>query len=444
MAGVYEFCILCVLWVCLEGVSATASLCDAVSWSVVSTSQPLHQAIKTDNLLQCMHVCKYIPRCNSVTYDVSRKACALHVERGQQHEPQRKIFNSICELATTVHGPCDDNPCNSLQCIPIGATYICLDLLQCPVTASPENGNMTYHGHTVLSSRQLVCDKGYEPTGATDGTCTTDGAWDNAGVTCKQIDCGIPPAVTGTSVDYTTTAYGSTATYKCNAWMSFPGGTKTKTASCSLTGSWTGTKSQCENDVVLIDGWVLVFRITAGINVFSYDVWMNSSIYHDYPADRDDIMPGCRSINSSLPCDLHFRSKVLNEWRSLRISQVKVLLTAGGKEKAMIVFNGTDTDKENWFISRRVLSSTWTGLAASSIFSIKGWRTRRFYINYSLGRCSQDSGWLAVLDSEPVCAEYRFPNGPTIMYSPHAEESLISTEYEKADAMAILVKLDSL
>ncbi|XP_046563705.1 uncharacterized protein LOC124272539 [Haliotis rubra] len=444
MAGVYEFCVLYLLWVYGDGVSATASPCDTVSWSVVSPSQPLHQGIKTDNLLQCMHVCKYIPRCNSVTYDVSRRDCALHDEPGQPNEPQKKIFNSICELATAVHGPCDDNPCNNVQCIPIGATYICLDILQCLVTASPENGNMTYHGHTALSRRQLVCDEGYEPTGATDGTCTTDGTWDNAGVTCKEIDCGIPPAVTGASVDYTATVYGSTTTYTCNAWMSFPGGTKAKTASCSLTGSWTRIENQCESDVVLIDGWVLVFRISAGINVFSYDVWMNSSIYHDYPADRDDVMPGCRSINSSLPCDLHFRSKILNEWSSLNISQVKVLLIAGSKEKATIVFNGKDSDKENWFTSSRVSSSTWTGLGSSRIFRINGWRTRRFYINYFLGKCTQDSGWLVVLDSEPVCSEYTFPNGPTIMYSPLAEKSLISTEYKKADAMAILVKLDSL
>ncbi|XP_071083329.1 uncharacterized protein [Haliotis cracherodii] len=442
MAGVYVFFVLLILWLYCE--AATASLCDTVSWSAVSPAQPLHQGIKTNNLLQCMHVCKYIPKCNSVTYDVSRRDCDLHAEPGVQQEPQRKIFDSICKLGTAVHGPCDGSPClNNAQCIPVGTTYICLDILTCPVTASPENGNMTYHGNTVLSRRQLVCDVGYEVTGPAEGTCTTDGTWDNAGVTCQGLDCGIPPAMTGATVDYAATRYGSTATYTCEALMSFPGGTKKKRTSCSQSGSWTLIQKQCETDVVLIDGWALVFRISAGINVFSYDVWMNSSVYHDHPLDRKDVMPGCRSLNSSLPCDLHFRSKALNEWTSLNIIQVKILLIAEAQVKAVIVFDGKNSNKENWFTSSRVVSSSWSDLYSSTIFRITGWQTRRFYINYFLGKCAEDSGWLVVLDREPLCSSYTFPKGPTIMYSPVSGKSLIASEYQKADAMAILVKLGS-
>jgi hypothetical protein len=55
--------------------------------------------------------------------------------------------------------------------------------------------------------------------------------------------------------------------------------------------------------------------------------------------------------------------------------QVKVAIYNNGVEKANIIFNAVGADKNSWFTSDRIISSTWTDIktAQKEIFSLAGY-----------------------------------------------------------------------
>ena len=82
-----------------------------------------------------------------------------------------------------------------------------------------------------------------------------------------------------------------------------------------------------------------------------------------------------------------------------------------------IVFNATNSDKEDWFSANRVISSPWIDLSSNppTYFTLTGLSKRPFYIAGPHNTCGTDSGWLVVHGT--VCPwEQRFPS-ETVMYS---------------------------
>ena len=75
-------------------------------------------------------------------------------------------------------------------------------------------------------------------------------------------------------------------------------------------------------DFVWFDDWILAFRATAGIGRPVYDAWTHVGHHDDDPMTRDNLPCGCVTINGSLPCDRHYRSRLLDTWPSASIDEV--------------------------------------------------------------------------------------------------------------------------
>eukprot|EP00058_Branchiostoma_floridae_P027369 XP_002612860.1 hypothetical protein BRAFLDRAFT_67190 [Branchiostoma floridae] len=130
--------------------------------------------------------------------------------------------------------------------------------------------------------------------------------------------------------------------------------------------------------------WLEVFSTVKGTGQRVYDAWSAG--------------PGQQVLHNKCP--------VVEQWGSLNIQRVKVVLenSSGNVE---LVFNGTNTDKFNWFSKSNLLSSPWSDIytETQNVFSIQGIqhsnigiRSRSFYINRNWGGCDNDEGWLLVAD----------------------------------------------
>ncbi|KAI8478075.1 hypothetical protein Bbelb_441960, partial [Branchiostoma belcheri] len=120
----------------------------------------------------------------------------------------------------------------------------------------------------------------------------------------------------------------------------------------------------------------------------------------------------------------HYKCPVVDQWESLNIQRVKVVLESS-EGNVELIFNGTNTDKFNWFSKSRLLSSPWNDVNTEpqNVFSIEGVpnEKRSFYINRNWGGCLQDAGWLVVADGGPLvqCEWERAPEDqlPYIRFS---------------------------
>ena len=87
-------------------------------------------------------------------------------------------------------------------------------------------------------------------------------------------------------------------------------------------------------------------------------------------------------------------------------------------EVLSILFNATESNKENWYSINRMTESPWTDLNNNpppTYFSIFGQSDRRFYVSDPHKDCDSDTGWLSII-SHHCAYEKRFVN-TTVMYS---------------------------
>ncbi|XP_028660730.2 sushi domain-containing protein 1 isoform X3 [Erpetoichthys calabaricus] len=92
------------------------------------------------------------------------------------------------------------------------------------------------------------CMRGhYEAGGKNFSTCLTNGSWDNASLLCKEIDCGPPPSVLHASVVWTNgSRLDSVAHYQCSfGYHSIGGRTYSK---CGMRGIWDEVSLSCNGE----------------------------------------------------------------------------------------------------------------------------------------------------------------------------------------------------
>eukprot|EP00058_Branchiostoma_floridae_P021196 XP_002606686.1 hypothetical protein BRAFLDRAFT_72547 [Branchiostoma floridae] len=190
--------------------------------------------------------------------------------------------------------------------------------------------------------------------------------------------------------------------------------------------------------------WKLVFKIQAKAGPDIYPLWSSASVPANQPDDP--------SLSTG-----HYISRDVGMWESLDIKKVKVSLYtfSPNMETRDLIFNGTGSNKDNWFSKDRLISSPWTDLKTepTNYFSIAGYERRdssesylfrRFHINRSYAGCAADLGWLVVLDGNSnVCPWERGTGNPRIMFSKlptnvnfQQDPSNVGT----ADVMAIYIK----
>nr|XP_006812409.1 PREDICTED: uncharacterized protein LOC102807374 [Saccoglossus kowalevskii] len=134
--------------------------------------------------------------------------------------------------------------------------------------------------------------------------------------------------------------------------------------------------------------------------------------------------PDAKLLDDSYP--QHFKSSLVERWGELNIQQVKVSLYTAGEEVTYFIFDGTGSDKHNWFSQERLVDSPYSDLTSTTVtnyFSIEGHTEvgRTFFINGQYGGCHVDYGWLVVRTAEEACDwdETGQPESgfPTFLYS---------------------------
>nr|QIQ54694.1 capsule gland specific secretory protein [Reishia bronni] len=153
------------------------------------------------------------------------------------------------------------------------------------------------------------------------------------------------------------------------------------------------------------EGYLLAFRLTGGIKKSAYDKYVAVGLYDDSNDLVFYSMPcGCKTTNSSLYCDRHYRSVLLDLMPLLPVEKVRVAVYKKGVEKVRIVFDGRKRNHLNFFQQKQILEDPYTDLSSTTpadpnSFSIAGDDLkRRFFINNNYHGCTNDAGWLVVGD----------------------------------------------
>ncbi|XP_062577832.1 uncharacterized protein LOC134239686 [Saccostrea cucullata] len=198
---------------------------------------------------------------------------------------------------------------------------------------------------------------------------------------------------------------------------------------------------------VVEDNWELVFHAVKGNRQNVLAAWTNGTAS---PCTLDN---GC--INRGFTLDnwsnttQHLRSPLINLWHLLNIIKVRVVFGAQGNTVAFLEFDGSGSNKENWFSKERLLRSSWSDLNSNSVtnyFSMNGYphfyndSGRHFFINKSYGSCPNDIGWLVVIDRIPVCTwEKKGDHPPLFLYSKSSKAMNWNTNIGSADVMNVYI-----
>ncbi|XP_052072868.1 uncharacterized protein LOC127710949 [Mytilus californianus] len=189
--------------------------------------------------------------------------------------------------------------------------------------------------------------------------------------------------------------------------------------------------------------WTTVFVACSGNGQSVWDAWKDNAGVTCEASSVVEDADTCKQSHQSDP--------ILNEWRSSRIEQVRLRLWKDGEIVVEMKFNGTDTNKFNWFAQSKLLSSSYSDIgeldAHFTFFSSYGYGygvNRRFYINKSnyLG-CAVDAGWMFVKDVGygVDCLFDSYKKYPYFLYATNYHSGVWQTEgdYDFADMMSIQV-----
>ncbi|CAG2251695.1 unnamed protein product [Mytilus edulis] len=89
-------------------------------------------------------------------------------------------------------------------------------------------------------------------------------------------------------------------------------------------------------------------------------------VYDLYIGNDTSVLTKQEAASSSSRVKQHFKSDIINYWEYFNIEQVKISVNTKGTEEAYFIFNGTETNKTNWFSTDRILRSSYTGLTSNT------------------------------------------------------------------------------
>ncbi|XP_068090406.1 sushi domain-containing protein 1 isoform X2 [Hyperolius riggenbachi] len=207
---------------------------------VCKTCHPNATCIETENKFSCM--------CNFGLFGNGRTQCM------DKNECQSGAFK-ICGEHTACHNTHGSYYCICLEgyrpsnnhdnFIPNDGTYCtAVDCGPPPVLPYSE---MILSENTTLGSHAIyTCAPGFLGNdGHNTSVCTANGTWERASLTCKAIDCGMPPKLQNTHADSVNgTKLGDRIIYTCNIGFIAEKSNET-TAICSNDGSWRGALINC-------------------------------------------------------------------------------------------------------------------------------------------------------------------------------------------------------
>ncbi|XP_070541638.1 adhesion G protein-coupled receptor B1-like [Ptychodera flava] len=142
----------------------------------------------------------------------------------------------------------------------------------------------------------------------------------------------------------------------------------------------------------------------------------------------------------------HYKSIVLNYWESYNITEVCLVLYTDGYEQLRLLFNGTGSNKTDWFTGGRLLSHPWSDLVSSNEpnFNIDSAGSEQFFIGVNRTDCEHKKIWFYVEDNSGTHGcDYETPGPyPQFYYSVLSEGGHPTIQGEtdnSTEVMAILV-----
>ncbi|XP_063051125.1 sushi domain-containing protein 1 isoform X2 [Engraulis encrasicolus] len=119
--------------------------------------------------------------------------------------------------------------------------------IACGQPPAVPHSHMSWDGGTVIgSSVAYQCDKGYHRVGnGNSSICTEKGLWSEVSFTCEVVTCGNPPMLPHAGQVWNgSTTVGSTVLYYCNGSFHYVAGTNI--SECTTNGSWTQPTLTCK------------------------------------------------------------------------------------------------------------------------------------------------------------------------------------------------------
>ncbi|KAJ8302983.1 hypothetical protein KUTeg_019379 [Tegillarca granosa] len=160
-------------------------------------------------------------------------------------------------------------------------------------------------------------------------------------------------------------------------------------------------------------GWMTMMKGVAGVPGDLYTIWNSPNTVNAH-------VPQAMYLNAIFPG--HFKPDLSNHWNSLCIDRVKVAIYNKGVEKANIIFDATNTDKNGWFDPSRIISSTYSDIknAPKQFFSMLGDVSsgREFYMNSQSSSSCNTYGWIMVATQNGCPFENSAGNKPSFLYAP--------------------------
>ncbi|XP_048769514.2 uncharacterized protein LOC125675764 [Ostrea edulis] len=194
------------------------------------------------------------------------------------------------------------------------------------------------------------------------------------------------------------------------------------------------------------NNWQLVFHAVKGNGKDVRDAWNAKST------------SVCTTDNGCLPLGFkldnwrdnmkHLRSPLIDQWNSLSIQKIRVVLGGNGKTLAFLEFDGSGSNKLNWFSQSRLLYSSWSDLktTGANIFLIKGHERdgshplkRHFFVNKSYNGCPNDVGWFVIIDKTDPCSWAHKGRTPLFLYSRGSNASNWNRSTGVAEVMNIYI-----
>ncbi|XP_030323847.1 sushi domain-containing protein 1 [Calypte anna] len=97
------------------------------------------------------------------------------------------------------------------------------------------------------SAVHYECEEGFYTNNGKFSYCTANETWEPAALSCKGVDCGVPPSVLNAHpASISGTTYGSKVTYNCVHGYFIASGNQT--AVCNAKGQWDGTDLVCKEE----------------------------------------------------------------------------------------------------------------------------------------------------------------------------------------------------
>eukprot|EP00106_Octopus_bimaculoides_P011772 XP_014779214.1 PREDICTED: uncharacterized protein LOC106875531 [Octopus bimaculoides] len=109
-----------------------------------------------------------------------------------------------------------------------------------------------------------------------------------------------------------------------------------------------------------------------------------------------------------------------------------------------MVFEGRNSNIENWFSITNLKSSPWHDLTPGNVpvFSLQGNNLNRyFYIGRFEGACEADRGWLVVIQGPRTCPYAVLQHYPSIFYASTDSQTTWASGPGVADSLAIFIRL---